>query len=322
MPDLNVGGQAVIEGVMMRSADRIATAVRIPSGEILVKTEPYKALSTRHKILNIPVIRGAITFVEMMVIGIRTLNFSADIAIKEAEKEEAKKEGRDVEGEKKKSNALWLGLSVVIAMIVGVLIFFWLPLALSTLLGVDRDAVWFNLVAGAIRLTFFVSYVYVISLFGEFKKIFQYHGAEHKSIYAHEMGEEMTPERAATHTRFHPRCGTSFILIVALAAIMMYAISDSIYTIVVGQPPDLTQRFLLHFSLLPLVAGGSYELLKLSGKTRNNPITKILIQPGLWLQRITTQEPSREQLEVGIVALEAALGVTASKIDCPRTTVP
>ena len=306
----------------MRSADRIATAVRIPSGEILVKTEPYKALSARHKILNIPILRGAITFVEMMVIGIRTLNFSADIAIKEAEKEEAKKDGRDVENEKKKSNALWLGLSVVIAMIVGVGIFFWLPLALSTLLGVDRDAVWFNLVAGAIRLTFFVTYVYVISLFGEFKRIFQYHGAEHKSIYAHEMGEEMTPERAATHTRFHPRCGTSFILIVALAAIMMYAISDSIYTIVVGQAPDLTQRFLLHFSLLPLVAGGSYELLKLSGKTRNNPITKILIQPGLWLQRITTQEPSREQLEVGIVALEAALGVTESKIDCPRATVP
>ena len=314
MPDLNVGGQAVIEGVMMRSADRVATAVRTPSGEILVKTEDYLPLSKRYKILGLPVLRGAIAFVEMMVLGIRTLNFSADIAIQEQEKVDAAERGEEVSAKPKKSNSLLLGLTVVFALALGVFIFFFLPLAISNFLNIDRNAVGFNLAAGAIRLTMFVLYVWIISFFGEFNRIFQYHGAEHKSIYAYEMGHELTPEIAAQHTRFHPRCGTSFILIVALIAIMTYAVSDTIYAIYTGHPPTLLVRFGVHFSLLPLVAGGSYELLKLSGKTRDNRLTQFMIKPGLWLQRITTKEPSLQQLEVGIAALQAALNITDSKI--------
>jgi uncharacterized protein YqhQ len=322
MPDLNVGGQAVIEGVMMRSADRIATAVRIPSGEILVKTEPYLPLSKRYKLLALPVLRGAISFVEMMIIGIRTLHFSGEIAVAEAEKEEAIKNGGSADDIKpKKSSNFMLGFSVLFAMVAGIGIFFYLPLFLANLFDIDRHAVGFNLAAGAIRLLFFVGYVWAISFFGEFQRVFQYHGAEHKSIYAHEMGEQLTPQIAATHTRFHPRCGTSFILIVALIAMMTYAISDSIYTVWAGHPPELLTRFLIHFALLPVVAGGSYELLKLSGKTRDNAITRILIQPGLWLQRITTKEPSLEQLEVAIVALETALGRTESNVPSPRTVI-
>jgi uncharacterized protein YqhQ len=167
----------------------------------------------------------------------------------------------------------------------------------------------------------FVLYVWVISLFGEFKRIFQYHGAEHKSIFAYEMGDELTPERASGHPRFHPRCGTSFILIVALFAIITYAISDTIYALLAGHPPALLTRFGVHFTLLPLVAGGSYELLKLSGRTRDNKITRLLIRPGLWLQRITTKEPTFDQLEVAIVALESALGLTDSKISSERAVV-
>jgi uncharacterized protein YqhQ len=167
----------------------------------------------------------------------------------------------------------------------------------------------------------FVSYIWLISLFSEFKRIFQYHGAEHKSIYAYEMNDDLTPERAATHTRLHPRCGTSFIIIVALFAILIYAVSDTIYSVWSGHPPTLLTRFGVHFSLLPFVAGGSYELLKLSGKTRDNKITRMLIQPGLWLQRITTQEPSKDQLEVAIVALESAVGLTESKIVAERASV-
>jgi uncharacterized protein YqhQ len=167
----------------------------------------------------------------------------------------------------------------------------------------------------------FVAYVWIISFFGEFRRIFEYHGAEHKSIYAYEMGDQLVPERAACHTRFHPRCGTSFILIVALLAVLVYAVSDTIYALYTGHPPTLLARFGVHFSLLPLVAGVSYELLKLSGKTRENTITKILIQPGLWLQKITTKEPSIDQLEVAIVALEAAIGVTESKVESPRSVV-
>jgi len=321
MPDLNVGGQAVIEGVMMRSADKISTAVRIPSGEIIVKTEDYKSLSSRHKIINMPIIRGAVTFVEMLIIGIKTLNFSADIAMKEVEKEEAAKKGEEVKEKSKRYNNLMLVFSAIFAMALGIGIFFFLPLAISTFFKVDKNAVWFNLVSGGIRLTMFVVYVWIISFFGEFKRIFQYHGAEHKSIYAYEMGDDLIPERACTHTRLHPRCGTSFILIVALIAVLFYAVSDTIYTIYNGAPPTLLTRFAIHFSLLPLVAGGSYELLKLSGKTRENKLTKILIKPGLWLQLITTQEPSMDQLEVAIAALKASLGITDSKVASDKTPV-
>lgn len=321
MPDLNVGGQAVIEGVMMRSKDRIATAVRIPNGEILVKTEEYKSLASRHKALNIPIVRGAVAFVEMLIIGIRTLNFSADVAVREAEKEEAAKKGTEVSTAKQKQNTLYLGLTAAFALALGVGVFFLVPLAITDLLDIRKEAVEFNLIAGAIRLAMFVAYVWTISLFGEFRRIFQYHGAEHKSIYAHEMGDELTPEAVARHTRFHPRCGTSFILIVALLAVLVYAISDTLYAVWTGHPPALFTRFGIHFALLPIVAGSSFELLKLSGKTRDNAVTKMLIAPGLWLQKITTKEPSRDQLEVGIAALEAALGITESRLECRRTPV-
>ncbi|MEW5993521.1 MAG: DUF1385 domain-containing protein [Candidatus Zixiibacteriota bacterium] len=316
--DLAIGGQAVIEGVMMRGADRIATAVRIPDGRILVKTEDYKPVSRRHRLLRLPIVRGALSFVEMLVIGIRTLNFSADVAMKELDKQDAAKNGTTAEPAVAKRNSLWLALSAILAVILGVFIFFFLPLAISSLFDIDRNAVWFNLAAGGIRLGMFVAYVWVISQFSEFKRIFQYHGAEHKSIYAYESHDELVPERAATHTRFHPRCGTSFILIVALFAVLTYTISDTIYALITGHPPALLIRFVVHFSLLPLVAGGSYELLKLSGKTRQHRITRLLIRPGLWLQRITTKEPSREQLEVAIVALEAALGIAESRVTAER----
>jgi len=322
VPNLDVGGQAVIEGVMMRSKDKIATAVRTLDGNILVKVQDYVSLSKRHKLLNIPIIRGAITFVEMMVIGIKTLNFSAEIAMKEEEKKDAASKGEKFVDKHKSKSSLMLGLTVVFALGLGIFIFFFLPLAISNYFKIDPNAIGFNLAAGAIRLTMFVAYVWGISLFGEFRRIFQYHGAEHKSIYAHEMGDELTPEKAARHTRFHPRCGTSFILIVALLAIMTYAVSDSIYALITGQPPVLLTRFGLHFSLLPLVAGSSYELLKLSGKTRDNVITKILISPGLWLQKITTKEPSADQLEVAIVALETALGIQHSTIASQKSHGP
>ncbi len=310
---------------MMRSRDRVATAVRVPNGEILVKAEPYIPLARRHKLLNTPILRGAVTFVEMLIIGIRTLNFSAEVAIEEAEKEEAAKEGREYLPEKKKKNSVLLAITVILAMAAGIGIFFYLPLAaaegVSLLFGFSRDAVGFNLVAGAVRLVLFLAYVWAISFYGEFRRVFEYHGAEHKSIFTYELGQELTPQEALKHSRFHPRCGTSFILIVALLAILVYSIADSIYALVVGHTPSLGTRFGVHFSLLPIVAGSSYELLKLSGKTRNNVITRVLITPGLWLQRITTKEPSADQLEVAIAALEASLGVTDSKLTCRRTAV-
>jgi len=321
MPDINVGGQAVIEGVMMRSRDRVATAVRVPNGEILVKTEPYTSLTHRRKALSLPIVRGAISFVEMLILGIRTLNFSAEVAMEEAEKEEAVRNGEEFKPKRRRTNNVLLALTAVFALALGIAIFFFLPLAISEWFNISRDAVGFNLIAGAIRLGIFLVYVWGISMFGEFRKVFQYHGAEHKSIYTYELGRDLTPEVAASQTRFHPRCGTSFILIVALLAILVYSVSDSIFAVITGHAPSLPARFAVHFSLLPLVAGVSYELLKLSGRTRDNAVTRVMIKPGLWLQKITTKEPSVDQLEVAIAALEASLGVTESKLTSRRVPV-
>ena len=319
MPDLSVGGQAVIEGVMMRSKDRVATAIRVSSGEILVKSEEYISLTKRKKLLGIPILRGVISFFEMLVIGIRTLNFSADIAVKEMEKAEAMIKGEVYIAKERKSSSFVLIGTAIFALAVGILVFFFVPLAISSLFSEGKAAVGFNLVAGAVRVSLFLLYVWGISLFGEFKRVFQYHGAEHKSIFAYENNAELTPESVSQYSTFHPRCGTSFILIVALFAILIYSFSDTIYTVLAGTPPSLLRRFLIHFSLLPLVAGGAYELLKLSGKTRDNGLTKFLIQPGLWLQRITTKEPTPAQMEVAIVALETALGMTESRLTVKKT---
>lgn len=321
MPDLAVGGQAVIEGVMMRSDDRIATAVRIPSGEIKVKTDLFVSLTKRHKILGLPIIRGAVSFVEMLFVGIKSLNFSADVAVIEIEKEEAAKNGQIYHEQKRKPNSILLGATVVLAMGVGITIFFFLPLALSTLLNIHKEALQFNLVAGVIRVTLFILYVWGISFLGDFKRVFAYHGAEHKSIFAFESGSKLTPEDVVSYSRRHPRCGTSFILIVAIFAIFIYSISDTLYAIIAGHAPALMVRFGVHLALLPLVAGGSYELLKLSGRTRNSPITRILIAPGLWMQNITTKEPTRDQLEVAIVALESAMGITETSLIVKRVPV-
>jgi uncharacterized protein YqhQ len=206
-------------------------------------------------------------------------------------------------------------------MAIGNAVFFYLPLAVASLFDIGKDAVVFNLVAGAVRVTLFLLYVWGISHFSELHRVFEYHGAEHKSIYAFESGAVLTPEIAATHTRFHPRCGTSFIFIVALLAILIYSISDTLFVVFTGRPPALLERFGVHFCLLPLVAGSSYELLKLSGRTRDNAVTRVLIKPGLWLQKITTKEPSLPQIEVAIAALEAAIGATESRLTSKRTPV-
>ncbi len=304
MPDLSVGGQAVIEGVMMRSTDRISTAVRRIDGTIKVRNDDFVPLSKRNKFLGLPIVRGVVTFVEMLAIGIKSLNFSAEIAAMDVDIQEGKASD---DGKPSSSMGLMLLLTVVVAMAIGIVVFFFLPLWFSSLLHIKKDALSFNLVAGTIRVLMFLGYIWGISFFKDFKRVFQYHGAEHKSIWAYESGKNLTPELAQTFTTRHPRCGTSFILIVALLAIIVYSISDTLYAIITGAPPTLLTRFLVHFSLLPLVAGASYELLKLSGRTRESRVTKLFIAPGLWLQALTTREPTLDQLEVAIAALTNAV---------------
>jgi len=289
----------------MRSPHMVSTAVRRVEGEIVVKNEKFISLTQRNKILGLPLIRGLISFVEMLVISIKTLNFSAEIAMQGEEKVKPQKEKRRSDF----FRSIYLILTIVFAIALGFGIFFFLPLWFSHILGVRKEALAFNLIAGMVRVSLFIAYVWIISRIGEFKRIFQYHGAEHKSIYTYEAGKELTLENVKNFSTRHPRCGTSFILIVAVFAILVYSLSDTIYFLLAGVPPTLPKRLLVHFCLLPLVVGTGYELLKLSAKTSHNRITRFLIAPGLWIQKITTQEPSVDQIEVAIVALQNALGI-------------
>ncbi|MFC1650910.1 DUF1385 domain-containing protein [Candidatus Latescibacterota bacterium] len=301
--DMNVGGQAVIEGVMMRSPKYIATAVRLPDGTIELKKKPFESFITRHKFLNIPIIRGGINFAEMLVIGIETLNWSADIQMKY----EDKKEGIEDSKAKRIRDAVIMGFTFIFAFSLAMLLFFMLPIYLATLLGLAKGALVFNLVAGAIRLIIFLAYIMLISKMKDVQRIFRYHGAEHMSIFAHEASEELNVESARTKSRFHPRCGTSFILIVVLFSILFLGTADALFPRVFGHMQSILERFATHLALLPVVAGISYELLKLSGRFRSNKLVKLLILPGLWLQKLTTGLPDDEMLEVALCALNAAI---------------
>ena len=299
--DKNVGGQAVIEGVMMRSPSKVSTSIRRASGEVTTRTEEFISLTKKHKALGKPIIRGIFSFFEMLVLGIKTLNYSAEIAASESE------EDKKISGPVSKKMNIALAATVILSIGLAIGIFFFLPLLFAQLLNIQRGALIFNIVAGVIRMTMFVIYIKAISYLKDIQRIFAYHGAEHKSIFAFEADLPLTVENAAKFTTLHPRCGTSFILIVAMMAILTYSVSDTIFTVIAGHQPELLQRFAIHFSLLPLVAGVSYELLKLSGKKRDSKLTRILIAPGLWLQNITTKEPDEDQLEVGLTALIASI---------------
>jgi uncharacterized protein YqhQ len=303
LPDIHVGGQAVIEGVMMRSPHRVSTAVRKPDGEIVVKNQEFVSYTKRYKLLGLPLVRGFVSFVEMLVVSVKTLNYSAEVAIQEEEKSKSKKKGKGSDF----LRSVYLALTVVLAMALGIGIFFFLPLWFSDFLGVRKEALAFNLVAGIVRVILFVVYVWVISRIGEFKRIFQYHGAEHKSIYTFEAGQDLTVENVKSFSTRHPRCGTSFILIVVVFAILFYSTSDTIYYLIAGVPPALVKRFGIHLCLLPLVAGVAYEILRLSGKSQNIKLVRFLSAPGLWMQSITTNEPTEDQMEVALVALKNAL---------------
>jgi uncharacterized protein YqhQ len=304
---IDVGGQAVIEGVMMRSPERIVTAVRRKSGQIVVKNDPYVGLAKRYKPLNIPILRGVINFFEMLIIGLKTLNYSAEVAMADLEEEEKEKK-KEKKEKKSSSRHGFLILSLILGLGLGLAIFFFVPLFLTNLMRIHKGALGFNLVAGAIRIILFLGYVWIISQIGELRRLFEYHGAEHKSIFAYEEDQDLTPESVKQFSTRHPRCGTSFLLIVALMAILIFAIADTLFAAKTGHLPGMGQRLLLHFALLPVVAGSSYELLKLSGRARKHRLAQILMAPGLWIQRITTKEPDDEQLAVALVALKEALG--------------
>ncbi|WP_407306212.1 DUF1385 domain-containing protein [Desulfosporosinus sp. SB140] len=281
------GGQAVIEGVMMRGPHESAIAVRLPNGEIevtCVKIHPWATKS----IFKLPLIRGFVALVDSLVVGTRALTFSANRSMGEEE------------GEKDEELGFWeLALTIGLAFGMGLLLFVGLPTGIAHLLqGKVTGTLWQNLLEGAIRLAVFFIYIVIISRLKDIQRVFQYHGAEHKAIFTYEAGKELTVENARPFPRLHPRCGTSFLLIVVVVSIFVFAF--------VGLHP-LWWRILSRMLLMPLVAGIAYEILKFSARHLESPWFHWLIVPGLLLQKLTTREPDDAQLEVALAALKGVL---------------
>ncbi len=300
-PEIAVGGQAVIEGVMMRGPQHIATALRKKDGHIILKKEEFISKTKTNKFFGLPLIRGFVSLIEMLSIGIKTLNFSAEEAIKDEEENKPAKK-KNVFFEK-----LYTAFSYIFAFGLAFLLFVFLPYRIAYWIDIEKTSILFNLFAGGIRIIFFVVYIYLISFLKDVRRLFQYHGAEHKSVFAYEGNPDFTLEDTKKYRTFHPRCGTSFMLIVLVIAIFVYSIVDTILALILGHAIPLGIRIGLHLLLLPFISGISYEILRFSGKNINHWLVRGFSAPGLALQRITTQEPDEQQLEVAICALHAAL---------------
>lgn len=306
--DILVGGQAVIEGVMMRTPHAYAVAVRRADGSLTIKKEPVRRLADAWKPLTWPVVRGFAVLLQSLVLGIRTLNFSFNAAMADAEPKPGAA-GKAVAGEAAQDSS-WLPVAVTMgaAAVVAVGIFILAPLWLTTWLKSYFAAIhnWFvfNLVDGVIRVVFFLAYIVLISRMKDIKRVFQYHGAEHKVVYTWEAKEELTVENARKKSTLHPRCGTSFLLFVMVVSIVVFSIFKfhAFWAI-----------FVSRVILIPVISGLSYELIRLSAPRCRRGFFRLVVLPGLSLQRITTKEPSDDQLEVAIRALQEALALDSIK---------
>lgn len=296
----NVGGQAVIEGVMMRGSKGMATAVRLPNGTIEIKEEKYVSIAKKNKILGWPIIRGFISLIESLVIGMKSLEFSATF-FEEEDNEPSKFDKWFDKTFKGKGSGIIMGVSLVISMAVAVLLFFILPTVLTSFIKtyMTSNAVILNIVEGIIRVCIFISYVYLVGKMEDISRVYQYHGAEHKTIFCYESGMELTPENASKFLRFHPRCGTNFLFLVMVISIIIFSFTGW---------QSIGQRIISRIVLLPLVSGVTYEVIKWLGNN-NGSISKIIAAPGIYLQKLTTKEPDLEMLEVAIKALKTAEGL-------------
>jgi uncharacterized protein YqhQ len=286
---IRVGGQAVIEGVMMRSPQSMAIAVRKPNGEIVVKRKGLTFFSEKTFFAKVPLVRGVIALLSALILGIQALNFSANQALSE---------------EVKEASPWTMGLTFTVALCFGIFLFFLVPLFLTKWLRfaipkLSESGFLFNLVDGIIRLMIFLIYLWFISFFKEIQRIFQYHGAEHKSVFAYEYGEELMIDRVKGYSRLHPRCGTSFLMIVMVVSILVFAL--------IPHHLSFGYKVASRVVFIPFIAGISYEVIRFTDRKRENKGIQYVIKPGLWLQRLTAHEPSEAQIEVAIRALQEVL---------------
>lgn len=302
--DLAIGGQALIEGVMIRSPSWVAIAVRKPDGSIIVKKDPFKSLTTRIKVFKLPVVRGIVTVMETMVLGMKALNFSAEQALGEEEKDPKKTDEGTLDRRKSLANAASFALSIVISIVFAIFLFKFIPLFLTEQLrkifpALANSGILFNVVDGLIRVIIFFGYLFILSLFASFRRVFQYHGAEHMSVFAYEKGHELTPANVEKESPRHPRCGTSFIIIVLIVSILLL--------ILVPRHPVFWLNFLRRLAIVPLIMGLGYEVLKWTAKHRAHPLVRLLTYPGILTQYITTKKPDLGQIEVALAATKAAV---------------
>lgn len=281
--DVDYGGQAVIEGVMMKGLNRLAIAVRKPDNSIVLEKRNLSPLSKRYKVFGWPFIRGVVALFSSLILGMQALTFAANQVTEEDEE----------------LSPLEMGLTILVSLGLAILLFVALPAGIIALIQkyIDYNIV-LNMIEGLIKVSAFLLYIVAISRLEDIKRVFMYHGAEHKVIHTYESGKELTVENAREFTTLHARCGTNFIFIVIILSILFFSFF--------GRPP-LLYRILYHLMLLPIIAGTSYEVIKLAGGDDVNPIIKVLSTPGLLLQKLTTKEPDDDMLEVAITALKGVL---------------
>jgi len=287
---------------MMRSPAAVATAVRTPGGGIAVTHRPFRGATARFRFLDLPVLRGAVGLLETLWLGMQALQWSAEQSLAEPGMQPAPPARRSP------WSGLALAVPMAVALVGGVGLFFYLPLLLTTWLGVE-NGVAFNLVDGLLRLVLFLAYIWAISLWKEMARVFQYHGAEHKSIFVFENGLPLLPDSSRRFTTFHPRCGTSFLLLVMLTSILVFT--------GLGRPETVAERF-LRLAFVPVIGGVAYEIIKLSARPRGQRWLRPLVLPGLWLQRLTTREPSLDQVEVAMEAVKACLAYEKLEAESPQ----
>lgn len=301
-----VGGQAVMEGVMMRGKEHIALAVRKNESEVVVERQPFSSVCKRYTILGKPVFRGAVSLFESLIIGYKTLTRSAEI-LEDEQRKVALEEGKKIKERNKTGEKILTGFSLMLSLVITFGVFMYLPMWLFSHVVSKDSALLFNMGSGGLRIIFFLLYLIAISMWNDIRRLFEYHGAEHKAIFTFEDGKELTLENMRPYTTLHPRCGTSFLFLVGFICILLFSIVDALYIMKFGPYPSTIVRFAVHFLLVPLVSGTSYEVLKLSDTYSHLPVVGFLIQPGLLLQKITTKNPDDSQLDVAAQALKAAL---------------
>lgn len=306
-----IGGQAVLEGVMMRSPGSFVVAVRRPGGDIAVRAEPWENIFTRYKLFRLPLLRGAVVLIESLWNGFAALNFSAEHAAPEEEG------SKPVE----KPSQLAIGATLAMSLAFGLALFVGLPHLLTWGLGqlaghpLDTTSFAFHAIDGALRLVIFVLYLGLISLMPDIRRVFQYHGAEHKTIWAYETSGSFDVDDAARQTTLHPRCGTSFLLIVVGVSIVLFAtVFPMLPRFAEGEFANTLMLLLVKLPLMIPVAGLSFELQRLSARYPRNAILRLMTAPGLWMQRITTKEPSRDQLEIAVLAMKRCIAYEEGRL--------